>query len=197
MEKLILQPSPVSLFMFVVFFLLQLYWIITAHIAQKQKPKKKKETIQSMVERMAIGIVFGIVGIQLLGFSILSFSPTNITLTIFGFLLYMYGIIISMYGRKEIHTNWAGSYNFQIKENHTLVKTGIYHLIRHPIYSGLGTAILGVEIFTHSYLLIGIPILFFILYLWARREERLLEKTFRSAYLNYKKQTKMFIPFLF
>lgn len=94
-------------------------------------------------------------------------------------------------GRKNDLTN----YNF---ENTTvLVKDGIYKYIRHPMYSSLLFLCLGVfskSIFLYTTLLTVIAILF--LFLTAKTEEKENIKLFGHSYVEYIKETKMFVPFV-
>ena len=51
------------------------------------------------------------------------------------------GLAFAVWARRHIGTNWSGTVT--VKEDHALVRTGAYGLVRHPIYSGLLLAILG------------------------------------------------------
>jgi len=79
-----------------------------------------------------------------------------------------------------------------------LVTEGIYHYIRHPLYSSL--FFLGWGIFFKSPSWVGgafAAMVTFFLVLTARVEEGENARYFGSAYQEYKKRTKMFVPFLF
>lgn len=181
----------------ILFLLQQLIWFLTALQSEKEKPKTKKRTVRAIIERLLIGVVFGIICSQLLGVSILPFSSNKNEVILISYIFYLSGMIVSLLGRKEIYTNWTGSYDYQIKDKHSLITSGIYQYIRHPIYIGLGIMIFSVQLLVQSYLLLGMPILFFVLYRWAKREEYILERSFKAEYVTYKKSTKMFFPFIF
>jgi len=79
------------------------------------------------------------------------------------------------------------------KNGQGLIESGIYKFIRHPAY-------LGVLIFTGSFIaswatLIMWLFLLFVLLIKIRLEENLLQEKFVD-YKNYKKRTKMLIPFI-
>ncbi|MEJ5351864.1 MAG: isoprenylcysteine carboxylmethyltransferase family protein [Melioribacteraceae bacterium] len=85
-----------------------------------------------------------------------------------------------------------------ILKEHKLIKSGIYKFIRHPqylcqIFSDLGA---GVALF--NYLIVPIVVLVELplFVLRARYEEKLLEKYFKDEFINYKKQSGFFIPFI-
>lgn len=83
------------------------------------------------------------------------------------------------------------------KDNATLVDTGPYRLVRHPIYSGLIGAALGWGLWSHSWSMIGYVILLLIFFdLKSRREERWLKEKF-PEYVAYQKRVRKLIPFVY
>jgi len=80
----------------------------------------------------------------------------------------------------------------------TLVTTGIYHYIHHPLYSSLLFLTWGIffKIPDWSGMLLALAATLF-LAATARADEAECIRFFGPAYQAYKKQTKMFIPFLF
>ncbi len=80
----------------------------------------------------------------------------------------------------------------------TLVTTGIYHYIRHPLYSSLLILAWGV-FFKDPSLLGGLLALAATLALiaTAKADEAECTRFFGPAYRDYMRQTRMFVPFLF
>lgn len=79
-----------------------------------------------------------------------------------------------------------------------LVTTGIYRFIRHPLYSSLLLLAWGIFFKDPSWsgiLLSTIATLFLVL--TARADEMECIRFFGTQYLDYRKRTKMFLPFLF
>ncbi len=79
-----------------------------------------------------------------------------------------------------------------------LVTSGIYHYIRHPLYSSLLFLAWGIffKNITWSAGLLTLAATIFLL-LTARADERECLRYFGAAYRDYMQQTKRFIPFLF
>ncbi len=79
-----------------------------------------------------------------------------------------------------------------------LVTSGIYHYIRHPLYSSLFLLTWGI-FFKHlsvtGFILAAIATLFLIL--TAKADEAECTRFFGSQYQEYMQKTKMFIPYLF
>ena len=72
----------------------------------------------------------------------------------------------------------------------TLVTTGLYARIRHPIYVFGGLMSVGILIFAHRpwWLLIWVPLIPLQVFR-IRKEEQVLEATFGDAYRDYKRRT--------
>ena len=80
----------------------------------------------------------------------------------------------------------------------TLITSGVYKYIRHPLYTSLALFSLGAFLKDPSFLGTGLVITTVIgVYLTARIEEGHNLDRFGEAYQNYMEQTKRFIPKIF
>ncbi len=84
-----------------------------------------------------------------------------------------------------------------IKDHHELVRSGPYHLVRHPIYAGailacFGTALVVGELGAFA----GAALTTVAWAIKMRTEEALLTSEFGEAYVEYKRQVKAIIPFV-
>lgn len=91
------------------------------------------------------------------------------------------------------------SATLSIRNDHELVKDGIYRYIRHPIYTGFILLHIGVTLSLANIIVAIVWILGLIIFLWHRvpKEEELLEFYFKEEYKTYKLKTGMFFPKLF
>ena len=72
---------------------------------------------------------------------------------------------------------------------------GLYTIIRHPQYLGLGFAALGLAIMWPRFLtLVLFAVMLFLYYLLAKDEERRMTNRFGESYIAYVNQTGMFLP---
>ena len=83
------------------------------------------------------------------------------------------------------------------KNEPELVTSGPYHLVRHPIYSGIlvagfGTAVALGWLWLTAVVLAGVYFLYS-----ATVEERYLTEQFPDDYPTYKRSTKLLVPFIF
>ena len=83
------------------------------------------------------------------------------------------------------------------KDEGQLVRSGVYGIVRHPLYSGLIFAALSWAVFQLSLShLIGAAVLFIFLDAKARREEAWLTQKY-PEYSDYQQQVKKLIPGLY
>jgi protein-S-isoprenylcysteine O-methyltransferase Ste14 len=81
--------------------------------------------------------------------------------------------------------------------NGTLLETGPYRVVRHPIYGGAIFMALGWALWTRGWLtLVYVALLFLLLDVKARREERWLREKFRD-YPAYQRRVRKLIPFVY
>lgn len=105
------------------------------------------------------------------------------------------GAIIACTSRYMLGKNW--SLSVQKKEDHQLIQSGIYKMVRHPIYTGLLLLFIGNAIIVGDYrAIIAVVIVFVSLWLKLKKEEKLLIEIFGTKYTEYKKLTKALIPYL-
>jgi len=112
-----------------------------------------------------------------------------------GVIVFAVGLGFAVWARVHIGRNWGMP--MTRKEKPALVTTGPYHLVRHPIYSGLLTAGIGTAV-ALSWLWLTPVALAGVYFLYsATVEERYLTERFPTGYPAYKRSTKMLVPFVF
>lgn len=67
--------------------------------------------------------------------------PDGPVLPALGTALVLAGLLFALWARWHLGRNWSGEVT--VKEGHTLIRSGPYRLVRHPIYSGLVLALVG------------------------------------------------------
>jgi protein-S-isoprenylcysteine O-methyltransferase Ste14 len=83
------------------------------------------------------------------------------------------------------------------KDEGTLIETGPYRLVRHPMYCGGILIAFGWAFLIHGWLTIGYAIFMLVFFdLKSRREEQWLKAKF-SGYDEYQKRVRKLIPFVY
>jgi protein-S-isoprenylcysteine O-methyltransferase Ste14 len=83
------------------------------------------------------------------------------------------------------------------KDEPELVTSGPYHLVRHPIYSGILVAGIGTAVALSFMWLIAVALAAIYFIYSAIVEERYLTEQFPGVYPAYTHSTKMLVPFVF
>jgi protein-S-isoprenylcysteine O-methyltransferase Ste14 len=106
------------------------------------------------------------------------------------------GILFTWWGRIHLGRLWSSA--ITRKEDHRVVDSGPYALVRHPIYTGLIAAILATAAAeATATALAGAALVTFGLWLKARTEERfLIGELGPDAYGAYCRRVPMLLPFL-
>ncbi len=82
------------------------------------------------------------------------------------------------------------------KEGSALITSGVFGLVRHPIYGGILLGLLGLSLYCESGYKLGVVVLLLVLfYFKSSYEEQRLAIVFKE-YGVYKLKTKRFLPFI-
>jgi len=84
--------------------------------------------------------------------------------------------------------------DLRLKKGRRVIKTGAYHWVRHPLYSGLIFWCAGSLVFFKSFLFLILVALVPAAYFEAKREEKMLIEAFGEEYESYRAITGMFFP---
>jgi len=123
------------------------------------------------------------------------FLPDSPVVGWIGLALTIAGVALAIVARFYLGRNWSGWVT--IKEDHTLVRTGPYAFVRHPIYSGFLLGILGTALASGRFaMLIGLGLAPLVLTMKVRVEEKFMTEHFGEQYLEYKRRTKALIPYV-
>lgn len=103
------------------------------------------------------------------------------------------GTAVAIWARVTLGGNWSAEVTF--KQDHELIETGPYALVRHPIYSGLLLMALGTAIHDGRALAFGLFAALCAALWWkARQEERIVSRHFPQAYADYASRVPAIIP---
>jgi protein-S-isoprenylcysteine O-methyltransferase Ste14 len=113
-----------------------------------------------------------------------------------GLALYTGGNAVALFAVRALGKQYSGYVTLQ--EGHQLIDTGIYAVIRHPIYLRVLMVSAGLPLLFRSWLFLPALVLG-VLFAHYRisREERLLAETFGQRYVDYCARTKRLLPGLY
>ena len=104
------------------------------------------------------------------------------------------GLAFAVWARVHLGRNWSGSVT--VKEGHELIRSGPYAWVRHPIYTGLITAVAGTAITSGTVrAFLGLAVISASLLYKLQAEERFMRETFPGEYERYSATVPALIPF--
>jgi protein-S-isoprenylcysteine O-methyltransferase Ste14 len=112
---------------------------------------------------------------------------------IFGLALLLLGTTVNILGRFALGRNWGN--HVIIYEDHQLVISGIYRIVRHPLYAGLIWMFTGAALVFQNWAALLATIFIFLpgMFYRGKQEEKALVAQF-SNYESYRNHTGMFFP---
>jgi len=103
------------------------------------------------------------------------------------------GLLFAIWARLYLGKNWSGLVT--VKRDHELIRTGPYHFVRHPIYSGILLALVGTTFCRRNlWGFLGVALISLGLWLKSRLEERFMVETFGTQYEEYRRSTGALLP---
>ncbi len=170
-------------------------WLIGAFTA---KPAVRVQSARSRLLHICVlGLAYVLLFTNELRFGPLGwrFAPASSAILYTGFSLTVAGLLFTIWARFFLGRNWSGTVT--VKQDHTLVQTGPYAVVRHPIYSGITLALLGTAIaFGEVRGLVAVALAVIGWRLKFRMEEQFMTEQFGAEYLGYKRRVKGLIPFV-
>jgi len=105
------------------------------------------------------------------------------------------GLVLTAWARVHLGKYWSAM--ITLKDEHKLIRSGPYRIVRHPIYTSLVAAAVGSAITIGSGdAWIGAAILVPTYLVKIHREERYLAAEFGAEYRRFRGEVAMLVPFL-
>jgi protein-S-isoprenylcysteine O-methyltransferase Ste14 len=135
------------------------------------------------------------ISMPLIEASLRDFVALRVSSILLGVVFLVVGWMLAYLANKAITRNWSPS--IEKTEEQRLVKSGVYAIVRHPLYlSGL-LILIGTNIyFGSTWAWLGTILILMVTLYRIPKEERQLEIKFGQEYVVYKQQTKAIIPWV-
>ena len=171
------------------------YWWISAIL--NRTPFKRQSSRFSFFTCMGVPVAAILLAISLLTPDLfwIRILPAALPLAIAGLLVTVAGLGIAVWARQHLGKNWSG--RPAIRQDHTIVRTGPYSMVRHPIYTGLLCGLAGTAIATGLLITFSVTLVLLAVFIVKFRiEERFLLDEFGEDYARYMREVKALIPFV-
>jgi protein-S-isoprenylcysteine O-methyltransferase Ste14 len=178
----------VEVFFAVVWAAFWLYWLVAAFSMKRGRVPWSRE--------LGIRAVIVVLVILLFRFGVFRHHAANTDLWLAGagLVLFAAGLGFAIWARMHIGRNWGTP--MTQKDEPELVTSGPYHLVRHPIYSGILVAGVSTAVALSWLWLIAVALAGVYFIYSAKVEEHYLTERFPDAYPVYKRSTKMLVPLI-
>ena len=172
-----------------------LYWQV------KSAGNKATARLESAASRVVRTVVFAcaivLMSVPNLRVSWLyrSFLPQGIWTFWSGAAITAAGLAFAVWARQHLGTNWSRSVT--IKQDHQLIVSGPYALVRHPIYTGILAGFLGTDLAIAQVRgIVGFLLIAAMLWYKLRMEEQWMRTQFGAPYEAYSRRTAALVPFV-
>lgn len=161
--------------------------------SRKENVQREKKSIVETGTMTLFFIGFYMVLKSRIGYFPLSNKLISSELAVLGTAIIFLGAAMNIKGRLNLGRNWAN--HIKIYEEHSLVQSGMYKWVRHPLYASIIYMFYGACLVYKNTLAFGLVTLIFVPFMTyrAKQEEELLSQRF-LAYNDYRRFTGMFFP---
>lgn len=166
-----------------------LYWLVAAFSMKKGRVPWSREL---RIRALLVAVVIVLARLGVFRHHGLNTDPWRVGV---GLVLFALGLGFAIWARRHIGRNWGVP--MTRKDEPELVDTGPYHLVRHPIYSGILVAGAGTAVALSWIALLAVLLAGIYFGYSAIVEERYLTEQFPDTYPIYQRSTKRIVPFLF
>ncbi|MDD5070673.1 MAG: isoprenylcysteine carboxylmethyltransferase family protein [Candidatus Omnitrophica bacterium] len=157
------------------------------------KPVKEKKSVVATFSMTLFFIGFYLLLRFNLGVLPINNIWTRVVLALAGVSMVAFGTFVNIKSRLTLSQNWSDQ--IKIYQNHSLVKSGFFAMVRHPLYSSLMLMFYGASlVYLNFFAFLANGFIFIpFMYYRAKQEEKLLIERF-PEYSEYRRNTGMFFP---
>ena len=172
-----------------------LFWLV---MASRTKKTRRREPLGSRLGYVLTGVVGGLLiawpGLPWAPLMNRRLWPLSGLAYWTGLALLIAGLAFAAWARLRLGRNWSGAVT--VKEDHELIRSGPYAYVRHPIYTGILTGVIGTAICSGTLAAaLGVVIIAAALNRKLRIEETLMRETFPGQYEKYCAEVPALVPF--
>ena len=171
-----------------------LYWMLSA---LRNKATQRRESLASRLAHvLPLAVGAALIAWPARRWSALAWRlwPTSLAAYWVGVALVIAGLAFAVWARVHLGGNWSDTVT--VKQGHELIRSGPYAYVRHPIYTGLTTALLGTTLASGTlHAVIGLAIIVLAFVRKSGIEEEFMREAFPGEYQRYSAEVPALIPF--
>jgi len=173
-----------------------LFISVAVNFTRAKQNAEVEKSKKSIVETGTMTMFFVVFLLALKSNVLLAIPQVEIgrtVMSLIGALIVVVGCAVNILGRFRLGDNWSNQ--IKIYKDHTLITTGVYAIVRHPLYASIIWMFYGASVTYFNVLaFLAVTVIFVpFMYYRAKQEEEMLSERFPS-YKEYRKKVGMFFP---
>jgi len=170
------------------------WWIMSRNVKVTVRTESLLSRLTRSVAIILAGLLLGLPKSSI-SFLDLRFLPSGNLYFWIGTIITADGLCFSVWARHYLGKNWSQAVT--IKEDHKLITSGPYAIVRHPIYTGLLFGFTGTTIALGEWRgVISVALVFIVLLHKLNLEEKWLREQFGEPYEKYRQKVSAILPFI-
>jgi protein-S-isoprenylcysteine O-methyltransferase Ste14 len=159
--------------------------------------RRERSGTPQIVRRARWGIVIQAIGFSIVWQGAFWLRSPHLWRVVPGVMFLGIADLLSWTSARTLGRQWR--FDAGLNEDHQLVQSGAYRVVRHPIYTSMLCLMLGMGLIVTPLPLLGLALLFFIAgtEFRVRIEDALLASRFGPAFDDYRRRVAAYIPFVY
>lgn len=173
------------------------YWFLSS-LFNKSKTERQETIAYRVLYLILLGLAVSLIVFDpvIYGPLLGRFLPEGMLLRVIGIAILVFGLGFAIWARIHLGRYWSA--RISLVQNHQLIQTGPYRLVRNPIYFGALVAVVGTAIVVGEIrAIIAFPLTLAAFLLKISQEEKWLRERFGLQFIEYQRKVKSLIPFVF
>jgi protein-S-isoprenylcysteine O-methyltransferase Ste14 len=168
------------------------WWWSSRDTKQTSRSETRGSRMSYVVPLLAAGYLLSLRRLPFSGASVQLFEPGTAGL-LAEVACVAAGLGFAVWARRHLGRNWSGTVT--TKDDHELVRTGPYGFVRHPIYTGILLAFVGMAVGMGTWTSVLAVVLVTVAFLRKLRlEEQFMTDQFGERYEQYRREVPALVP---
>lgn len=169
------------------------FWGVSARKAKQNAGVESRASSRSHILPAVLGCLVLVATQPPGGFITPNVWPFSVATYTISFVMSALGLAFTVWARVHLGANWSADVARKVDPD--LIRSGPYAHVRHPIYSGLLLAFLGIAVGRGDVAgLLGSALMGYAFVRKMRIEEEWLQQTFGQAYTRYRAEVPSLLP---